>query len=297
MSDLKQNPQTETPSENEEWVHVGNYSNLEQANDHGLVILAMGEACRVTEGGKSDEYVLEAELHPIERVSAELDAYGKDSKIPIRKKRQPDDKFQHTSGWWVSVFWVLALIAIYIWQYDDPSLVEKAASSSLGLIGGGEWWRPFTGLFLHANVGHLVGNLVGGVIFAILVARTMGVLLGWSLILTCGTLGNVITSLITYPDSFVSLGASTAVFAALGILSGHGVAETLRENEPLPWLRIFVPVLAGVIMLGWLGGGHDPNTDVLGHVFGFGTGLVAGSLVGVLQGKHRSIETTGDSFT
>ena len=87
------------------------------------------------------------------------------------------------------------------------------------------------------------------------------------------------------------------MFAALGILSGHGVAETLRENEPLPWLRIFAPVLAGVIMLGWLGGGHDPNTDVLGHVFGFGTGLVAGSLVGVLQGKHRSIETTGDSFT
>ena len=125
----------------------------------------------------------------------------------------------------------------------------------------------------------------------------MGVLLGWSLIIACGTLGNVITSLITYPDSFVSLGASTAVFAALGILSGHGVAETLRENEPLPWLRIFAPVLAGVIMLGWLGGGHDPNTDVLGHVFGFGTGLVAGSLVGVLQGKHRSIKTTDDSFT
>jgi hypothetical protein len=34
MSDLKQNPQTETPPENEEWVHVGNYPNLEQANDH-----------------------------------------------------------------------------------------------------------------------------------------------------------------------------------------------------------------------------------------------------------------------
>jgi hypothetical protein len=34
-----------------------------------------------------------------------------------------------------------------------------------------------------------------------------------------------------------------------------------------------------------LGGGHDPRTDVLGHVFGFGSGLMAGMAAGALEGK------------
>ena len=98
----------------------------------------------------------------------------------------------------------------------------------------------------------------------------------------------VITSRLTYPEAFVSLGASTAVFAALGILSGLGVAETLRDRARLPWVRISAPFLAGLVLLGWLGGGggHGSNTDVLGHVFGFSSGLVAGVATGALEGKR-----------
>ena len=157
------------------------------------------------------------------------------------------------------------------------------------MIDRGEWWRPFTALFLHKDVGHLAGNLVGGVIFATLVARSVGPLLGWTMILACGTLGNIITSRLTYPEPFLSIGASTAVFAALGILSGFGISETLRERVGQPWLRITAPVLAGVILLGWLGGGHDPQTDVLGHVFGFGSGLAAGAAAGAFEGKRTNI--------
>jgi membrane associated rhomboid family serine protease len=35
-----------------------------------------------------------------------------------------------------------------------------------------------------------------------------------------------------------------------------------------------------------LGGGHDPHTDVLGHVFGFSSGLIAGAAVGALEEKR-----------
>jgi membrane associated rhomboid family serine protease len=44
--------------------------------------------------------------------------------------------------------------------------------------------------------------------------------------------------------------------------------------------------MAGIILLGWLGGGSEGgNTDVLGHVFGFASGLSAGILVGAMQKK------------
>ena len=111
------------------------------------------------------------------------------------------------------------------------------------------------------------------------------------MILACGAFGNAITSRLTYPEAFVSLGASSAIFAALGILSGLGLAETLLDRARLPWMRITAPIFGGFILLGWLGGGHDPHTDVLGHVFGFSSGLVAGVVTGVIEEKRAAVTT------
>jgi len=277
----------ETDQDNtaDEWVQVGHYPSLEQAYDHGLVILAMGEACRVEEGATPGEFDLQAEVVPADKISAELDAYAKEIAVPVEKFAAGREWARYPAGWSICGLWIMALMAVFYWQGQDASLVDRGASSSVGTFGRGEWWRPFTALFLHADLSHLVGNLVGGTIFAALVSKSIGPLRGWTLILICGTLGNLINSRLHYPDGFLSIGASTAVFAALGILSGIGVAETLRERVRLPWLRIVAPMLAGIVMLSWLGGGTGTNTDVMGHVFGFGSGLVAGVATGAFEEK------------
>ena len=285
------NAPTETdpnPVTDENWVQVGHYPTLEQAYDHGLVILAMGEACRVEPAESPGAFELHAECLPAVKISEELDAYGREIALPVEKPETGSDWTRHPAGGWLCGLWIAALIAVFYWQGEDASLAGRAASSSVGLIERGEWWRPFTGLFLHADVPHLVGNLVIGTIFGTLVARSVGALKGWALILACGTLGNALTSRLTYPESFVSLGASTAVFAALGILSGIGILETLRSRARLPWAKIAAPALGGIILLGLLGGGHDPRTDVLGHVFGFSSGLMAGMAVGAFEGKFSA---------
>ena len=278
------NPQDDiAPAELDDWVQVGHYPTLDQAYDHGLVILAMGEACRVAEAETPGEFDLQAEAHPALKISAELQAYGEDLARNPGTPPPAAPERHHSPGRGLCAIWMFSLIAIFYWQGQDPSLVRRAASSSVGFISQGEWWRPFTALFLHADVPHLVGNLVSGAVFATLVARSMGPLRGWALILGAGTLGNALTSWLTYPEPFSSIGASTAVFAALGILSGLGTAESLRERARLPWLRICAPPLAGVVLLGWLGGGHSANTDVLGHVFGFGSGLAGGVAAGIME--------------
>jgi membrane associated rhomboid family serine protease len=180
---------------------------------------------------------------------------------------------------------------IHLFQHSTPWLDDHAASSSIDLIENHEWWRPFTALFLHADAPHLIGNLLSGMLFGTLVSRSIGPVRGWALILLCGTLGNVATSALTWPESFVSLGASTAVFGALGILSGLGFAAMLHHRFRLSWVRTIAPVLAGIVILGWIGGGSpNGNTDVLGHVFGFTSGLAAGLITG-----HVS-PATGDSL-
>lgn len=271
----------------EEWVKVGHYPNLREAYDHGLVILAMGEACRVEEAGAPGEYDLQAEAHPSGRIHHELEAYGRELSarraIPVIR----EDSRTYPAGGWLTAVWALVLIAVFYQQGQDPSLTDRGASSAVGLLRDAEWWRPFTALFLHADLSHLAGNLAGGTAFGTLVSRAIGPLKAWPLILACGTLANVITARIVYPESFLSIGASTAVFAALGILSGLGVSETFRERATLPWMRILAPVLAGVVLLGWLGSGSPgSNTDVLGHVCGFGVGLIGGMAFHLNQMIH-----------
>ncbi len=287
---MTSNASIEPITETEKWVRVGHYPTLEQAYDHGLVILAMGESCQVTEAATPGEFDLHAEALPAARIFNELDAYGKDAALPVAMTPAAGEWTRHSPGWVYCGVWMIVLMAVFYWQGQDSSLVERAASSNVGLIERGEWWRPFTALFLHADLGHLVGNLLSGLVFGALVSRMIGPLPGWALILGCGTLGNIITSRLTYPEAFTSIGASSAVFAALGILSGLGVAETLRDRARLPWLRISAPFLAGLVLLGWLGGGGGPgsNTDVLGHVFGFSSGLVAGVAAGALEGKRAT---------
>ncbi|RYD41835.1 MAG: rhomboid family intramembrane serine protease [Verrucomicrobiaceae bacterium] len=275
-----------TPPE-EEWVKVGHYPNLRDAYDHGLVILAMGEACRVQEAGSPGEYDLQAAAHPAGKIHHELEAYGQES--AARRPAPPmAESPVYPPGYWITGLWVLLVVAVFILQASDPSLVDRGASSAVALLRDGEWWRPFTALFLHADLSHLAGNLAGGAVFGTLVSRAVGALRAWPLILLCGALGNGITARIVYPESFSSIGASTAVFAALGILSGLGLSETFRERATLPWMRILAPVLAGLVLLGWLGSGSPgSNTDVLGHVCGFGTG-VAGGLASSLNRSFQA---------
>ena len=281
MSDPDENASTQW----EELVKVGEYPTLEQAQEHGLVILAMRQPCWVAAAQPPGEFSLHAEPQAVPEISQELQTYDSEQQQPVPRPPADYEVFRYPPGWGVYALWMTALVLTYLWQGENPTLVERAASSSTGLIVRGEWWRPFTGLFLHADVSHLIGNLLSGLFFGSLVARSIGPWRAWVLILACGTLGNTLTSVLTYPQSFVAIGASTAVFGALGILSGIGFASMLRVRMRLPWAKITAPLIGGIILLGWLGGhgGHSGNTDVLGHVFGFAAGLTTGLLTGLLS--------------
>jgi rhomboid protease GluP len=277
MSDTEESTSTHW----EELAEVGKYPSLEQAHEHGLVILAMREPCWVAEPDTSGAFSLHAERDQVPAILRELTEYDEEQRKPPPTPAMEHETFRFSAGWEVYGLWAACVIGMYLLQSEDPSLVDRAASSSTGLFERHEWWRPFTALFLHADPPHLIGNLLSGMFFGTLVARSIGPWRGWTLILGCGTLGNLLTSALTWPEAFTSIGASTAVFAALGILSGIGVATLLRARFRLPWVKVTAPLVAGIILLGWLGGGTPGgNTDVMGHVFGFSCGLGSGFLVG-----------------
>ena len=270
---------TSDEKDDEEWVDLGTYPSLDDAYDHALVALAMGEAVRVERGETPGEFDLRAEPEAAPKISAEIREYVTESEAQALPKIIPSNWAKHPAGWLYTLVWIAILLTVFKFQQQDPSIANRAASSSIGLIERGEWWRPFTALFLHGDGAHILGNIASGTVFGILVAKSIGPLKGWLLILLSGTAGNAITSLVTYPEPFVSLGASTAVFGALGILSGIGIVENCREEVRMPWIRVLAPLFSGRILRCGLGGAAPGSgTDVFGHVFGFCAGAVAGAI-------------------
>jgi rhomboid protease GluP len=277
---MMQESETHNPDDpGEDWIDVGSYRSLDEAHEHALVALALGEAVRVEHGVEPGEYDVQAETDAAPKISEELEQYDEESRVEPVLPLLPSNWGMHPAGVLHLLMWAATLLVVFRFQMENPSLSDRFASSSIGLVGRGDWWRPFTALFLHGDGPHIVGNLASGAVFGVLVSKSLGPWKGWAMILLAGTVGNAITSWVTWPEAFVSLGASTAVFAALGILSGIGIVENSREKIRMPWLRVLAPLLAGLVLLGWLGGAAPGDgVDVFGHVFGYCAGVVGGLL-------------------
>lgn len=136
----------------------------------------------------------------------------------------------------------------------------------------GEWWRPVTALTLHLDQEHLLGNLLFGIGIGTLAGRMFGPGWAWLCILLAGTAANTLDMWMA-PAGHRAVGASTAVFAALGLLAGFGWGErrNLRERRLYRW----GPLVAGICLLALLGAGGE-HVDVLGHLLGFVVGTASG---------------------
>ena len=116
-----------------------------------------------------------------------------------------------------------------------------------------QWWRAVTALTLHLDQEHLLGNVLFGSVAGIAAGRLLGPGLAWASILGAAALANYIEILIA-PATHRAVGASTAVFAALGLLSGMAWRQRLTVRERL-WYR-WAPLIAGICLLTLLGAGN-----------------------------------------
>jgi rhomboid protease GluP len=147
------------------------------------------------------------------------------------------------------------------------------------LVLSAEPWRAVTALTLHADSAHVLGNAVSGTIFASAVQRRLGSGGSAIAVLASGILGNVANAFWHHSSGDVghrSIGASTAVFGAVGILAATQMAiDHAPRAERRPWTDLAGPLVGGLALLGALGAGGE-NTDLGAHLFGFLGGLVVG---------------------
>jgi membrane associated rhomboid family serine protease len=168
----------------------------------------------------------------------------------------------------VGVAWVLSngLVRLDAFELGELDAVRVQA---------GEWWRAWTALTLHLDGPHLAANLGAGTWFGYLAARQMGGGTAWFITVTGAALANLLEGLLG-PPGHRAVGASTAVFSALGAMSAYSWRE--RFALPQRWARRWGPLIAGVILLGWTGtGGEGTDVDVVAHLGGFAVGALLGA--------------------
>jgi membrane associated rhomboid family serine protease len=243
-----------------------------RCQEYALVLQAVGIPCDVRP--RDGEFALVVQAQDADRALEQLGLYLNEN--PVRPAPF-DPRLGGLEGLACACLYGVTILLIDILQRNQAFDLDwlRAGMSDAGLIRAGEWWRAVTALGLHADTVHLAGNLVFGLVFSFFAGQLLGWGLAWSGMLLAGALGNALNAFVQGPGH-TSVGASTAVFATLGILAAY-----TWKRRPTPINR-WVPLGSGVALLAFLGMGGE-RTDIFAHVAGFGSGCVFGLVFGVLE--------------
>ena len=260
------------------------FKNLSEddADTYRLVLSSTGIFHHVREEGHGWE--IRVNDTDYEKAVIAIEQYLKENK-EFRKTEDPSYyKYQKTfTGIWVSI--LLIACHVVITMSGKSNLFIMTYGSSAFDILHGELYRSVTSLMLHADPLHLMGNIVGISIFGTAVCTIMGWGVGWLMILATGIAGNV-TNALLYESGHISIGASTAIFGAIGMLSAHQFFKKFKQ--PGQKIKAVLPLACGLALLGILGSGA--HSDVMAHLFGFLSGIVLGSLYSLFV---KGPKTTG----
>lgn len=275
----------------EGWVAVRQGDSRRAMEDWALVLTALAIPHGATDRGPSElaesgaRFTLWVAAADAARAREALDAGDREEReASAQRDEGPPDRGRPLAPLVVAL--ALAGVHAALGRFPDGARWLAGGSADARAILSGQLWRALTALTLHADVVHLCGNLVAGFIFLSACSRWLGGGLAVLLALLAGGLGNLLNSAyhVARGDAHGSIGASTAMFAALGILGGLQFHFRGRRPRRLARGRLGRgwPILAACLgllaMIGMGEGRVDVGAHVFGLVAGVATGLVAARL-------------------
>jgi len=258
----------------EEWAIVHQGSDRQACSDRALVLHAISIPYKILSDG--DSYCALAVPGPLsEKAKFEIWEYEQENRPspPTATPMVPD----HEKAIPGVIAYIIIVVAV-AWMSGRGTFGADwlgAGRIDGSLIRDGQWWRVVTALTLHGGIKHILGNIVFGTVLGLFVGGLIGPGIAWFAIVGAGALGNTL-NVFLLESGHRSIGASTAVFAALGIVSGFVWRAKLMAQDRWAWR--LGPIVGGIALLAYTGTG-DANTDVGAHLAGFVCGFAAGMIL------------------
>ncbi len=275
----------DAPMDPQDWVEVARDADARRARHHLLVLQSVSIPHGVAQLDDGSQALL-VRRHQSRAAREQLERYDRENRAwpPREAPFEPLPAGGHAA---ILYGGLLALVHIFVIEGRQGVDWKAIGRNASELVSQGEWWRVATALTLHSDLAHLAGNIVFGATFGLILSQGVGIGVAWLGILAAGAVGNWFNvALRDAPHS--SIGASTAVFGALGM---QVAVEWARRGQTRSTaLRRWAPVVMGVGLLAWSGmGGITVETsaadrdaildkvDVGAHLAGF----VAGASLGL----------------
>lgn len=242
----------------------------DQADIYILVLSALGISHEVEK--TEDGFHILIDEKDMENARYHLTKYFEEN--PGERERTPvaplNFRKNHT-GLLIAIL-LLWAYGIVEWMGVDRRMVINIYAASSRHILNGEVYRALTALFFHDGPVHLMANMAGMTIFGSIACAMTGSGLGVFMILLSGVVGNLLTA-VCYSDMWHrSIGGSTAVFGAIGMITGREFFIRIRIS--MKQFRAFLPLGSAAALLAFLSSGT--NTDIMAHLFGLGAGIMVG---------------------
>jgi len=257
---------------NEDLRVVFESQNRQSCADRALVLASLQIPHQLIDDGGSCALIVPATFSA--RAATELQLYDEENP-PIQPKPVRKIEYQDALPGLIGYVFVICVVAGMAGYSFFQSNWFTAGRVDGELIRDGQLWRLFTALTLHSGVKHLLSNLVFGVFFGIFAGRLLGSGVAWLSIVLAAAAGNALNTMLL-ETTHRSIGASTAVFAALGVIAGYVWFGKLMAQDR--WSNRYGPIVGGLALLMYTGTG-GPNTDIGAHLLGFVCGFAAGLIL------------------
>jgi membrane associated rhomboid family serine protease len=165
---------------------------------------------------------------------------------------------------------------LWAWQ-QNPAFAQQNLIFSYSNLLHRRIWTLVTALFVHANVLHLLGNMIFLFVFGNTLEKSVGARTHLAIFFT-GGLVSFVLSLLFLPRGAGMLGASAAIFT---------IAACVMLVQPLKFSWLFLAPQGLVALIYFLYNlvvvshpslihGYDPHVAYVAHIIGFLVGIAFG---------------------
>jgi rhomboid protease GluP len=219
----------------------------------------------------------------VDRALASLSAYERENPRKLAERVEPMESGSLLAGVAVALM-LLIFFCVTVQWLPALSWIERGSADAQRILQG-ELWRTVTALTLHTDVAHALSNAIAAALFLSAVSSMVGAGLGGALVLLAGAGGNLANAFL-HGSPHVAVGASTAVFGAVGMLGSLGM--TRRRRRPVSRRHAWLPLAAALALLGMLGSSGQ-RVDIWAHLFGLLVGAVLGSLIALVTPRRPGL--------